>query len=204
MVEEVDGKISLVPMFGVRGMTEAYLKEMERIGGDEFALGSEVMVGLYNDPSRIFVPDLSTKASGLRGRGVKAVACTGDDVLRYRSYLEGWMSFSDFLAPYLSAVASAIKRADENFSYAIGEKKIESILAGQPASVQSIYGIVVARTKEWKEKKGYYYGVPIDMIVSEVGLKEVTVREYLNRLEDLHLTKKKVIGKEIYYQPVER
>ena len=203
MVEKHENDTTLYPMLGARGTVFAYLTRMNQLGDLKYVICSEKVVELYNDPSRIYIAEMAGMVEMLKGKGITVVTGSSDDILELQTFLTVRLKDLDVFISLYREIVPMLKGLRDEFRSSMNSLKVEGILAGQPPSVQSIYKSVTEHTKDWQEKRGYSYGVPIGMIVSEVGLKEGTIREYLNRLKALKLIKINVIDKENFYLPME-
>lgn len=203
MVEKNENVTVLYPMPGARGTVSAYLTRMNQLGDSKYVICSEKVMELYNDPLRIYVPEVAGMVEMLKGKGITAVAGSSEDVAELQTFLAVRLRMNDDLLLVYRELASTIKDLRDEFASSVHKLKVGGIMAGQPPSVQSIYESVTEHTKDWREKRGYSYGVPIGIITSEVGLKEGTVKEYLNRLKSFGLIKINVVGKENFYLPTD-
>jgi hypothetical protein len=185
------------------GTYYAYLSRMKDTGDSQYIICDAGFVNLYNDPARIYVKEIAEKVGMLRTNGVVVSLATSDYIREMEAFLTGWFMHIDVPTVYLQLVSVLHKNTDR-WIQLVNDYKSDSLLAGQPATVQSIFRFVVVKTAEWHAQHSKVFGVPLAMIVKETGLKEATVMEYLRRLEAVGLVKVNVIDKKYYYLPIEQ
>ncbi len=185
------------------GTYYAYLERIRDIGDNKYTVCDAGFVNLYNDPSSIYVKEIAERVGDLRSKGVVVSLASPEEIHELEAFLTGWFMHVDVPEVYLQLVV-ALHRNTDKWLQVVNTYKSNSLLSAQPASVQSIFRFLVAKTSEWTANHQKVYGVPLSMVVKETGLKETTVMDYLRRLEAVGLVKINLIDKKYYYLPIEQ